>query len=728
MAQMTDDLDDLGSFLDFGEIDLNNIGNVDAMEYGNQVLQAQIISHPNTPFDDIGLALPPPSTATQDFGGQGQYGMLQQMEQNQQQYNGQAPTSHPFTVDSMYQPSMRQAYHQSHAQQHQFQPNPGFPPGQQVPPTPNSFDMHGRSGQFLPQGYQQGLQQCAVQEQRYGLRKDDALAFTPMVSPAGTPQSNVLPEFTIPGAYFSPLTSPMLHAQLAQNAQQHRQNHQGYYTNPSTAPNSNATSPTDPNIDIEMISDGLFLPESAITQTKKPKRKVATPRSVASSARVRQSPIQKPQKRKSGTLSQVMSSREDVVNEAQRSGNLQPKSAGLQPPAAFTGSSEDGSISPEPLSESVMGPPPRPGSSSTQSPALTAQQKETRAAAPGSAATPKSLLSCTGNQHPINDSTQNETRSGNHESLEELQLPEAANRVSCRPPLTQINTQVLPGPSNDETPRLSARKTPKLGPLSTPSSARPQSALASPSALGSPTTASTPGGLLKEARSDSKAGRINKKRGSVAGNGSTVVSPAIRPRISPSIKPLLPDGSSLHSPTHVLLLASKSNYQNLLEGNYLPGVSYPDSLSTGLTSKRTSHKVAEQGRRNRINDALKEMQSLLPKQATPKGGKENSNSDGSPDAGAGADGDSKESKEDAATKSNNSKAATVESANVYIRVVQAERRQWEAELLQREAELDRLRQENEKLATKLAEQATATACTEKAVKAIDSASPAFAEA
>lgn len=174
-------------------------------------------------------------------------------------------------------------------------------------------------------------------------------------------------------------------------------------------------------------------------------------------------------------------------------------------------------------------------------------------------------------------------------------------------------------------------------------------------------------------------------------------------------------------------MASKSNYQNLLEGNHLPGVSYPDSLSTGLTSKRTSHKVAEQGRRNRINDALKEMQSLLPKQATTKGSKDNSNSDESPDAGPGADADSKESKEDAAAKSNNSKAATVESANVYIRVMQAEHRQREADLRAREEELERLKRENEELAKKLAAHSVATTGAEGAVKAIDSASPVATE-
>lgn len=124
----------------------------------------------------------------------------------------------------------------------------------------------------------------------------------------------------------------------------------------------------------------------------------------------------------------------------------------------------------------------------------------------------------------------------------------------------------------------------------------------------------------------------------------------------------------MSSPTHALLLASKSNYQNLLEGNHLPGVHYPDSLSTGLTSKRTSHKVAEQGRRNRINEALKEMQSLLPKQALPKGAKEGT-SDGGAESG---DADGKDSKEDAQAKSNSSKAATVESANEYIRKLQRE--------------------------------------------------------
>ena len=49
-----------------------------------------------------------------------------------------------------------------------------------------------------------------------------------------------------------------------------------------------------------------------------------------------------------------------------------------------------------------------------------------------------------------------------------------------------------------------------------------------------------------------------------------------------------------------------------MEGNEVPGIQYPAGLSSHLTSKRTSHKIAEQGRRHRINNALKEIGDLLP--------------------------------------------------------------------------------------------------------------------
>jgi hypothetical protein len=84
-------------------------------------------------------------------------------------------------------------------------------------------------------------------------------------------------------------------------------------------------------------------------------------------------------------------------------------------------------------------------------------------------------------------------------------------------------------------------------------------------------------------------------------------------------------------------------------------------LAENLSSKRTSHKIAEQGRRNRINSALKEIESLLPPSATSNVKKERSSSND------GDDGDKA-----GVVGQGNSKASTVEMAIVYIRALQQE--------------------------------------------------------
>lgn len=134
------------------------------------------------------------------------------------------------------------------------------------------------------------------------------------------------------------------------------------------------------------------------------------------------------------------------------------------------------------------------------------------------------------------------------------------------------------------------------------------------------------------------------------------------PKVSPSIKPLLPSGML---DTNALLLASKSNYQNIVEGNHSHlGLQYPEHLSTNLTSKRTSHKIAEQGRRNRINSALAEMATLLP--AGLKARKGTDEGEGSPPGGGagGAKGNG--------GKEQTSKAHTVELAIEYIKMLKKE--------------------------------------------------------
>lgn len=138
--------------------------------------------------------------------------------------------------------------------------------------------------------------------------------------------------------------------------------------------------------------------------------------------------------------------------------------------------------------------------------------------------------------------------------------------------------------------------------------------------------------------------------------------------------------------TSALLLASKSNYQNILEGTHLPGVSYPEALSTNLTSKRTSHKIAEQGRRNRINMALQEIALLLPPPTPPNQGtngvvgKDGGSNDGSP-------GGTSIIVTGANAQQSNSKASTVELAIEYIKSLQAELRDVKGKLDVAEKEL-----------------------------------------
>jgi hypothetical protein len=132
----------------------------------------------------------------------------------------------------------------------------------------------------------------------------------------------------------------------------------------------------------------------------------------------------------------------------------------------------------------------------------------------------------------------------------------------------------------------------------------------------------------------------------------------------------------------------------LIEGTHLPGVSYPTELSTNLTSKRTSHKIAEQGRRNRINLALQEMMRLLPR----SGSKQLALLD-SLDSPKDDDGSSK-----SGGKSNgNSKAATVESAIEYIKALKRESEDMSKVAEEKDKECETLRKRVEAMEKLLSE-------------------------
>jgi len=423
----------------------------------------------------------------------GQHGQMSQQHQQQQQQQPQ------HTQDQM----QGMVYRQQHP----------------IPPTPNSYELHGGDHAHYAQHQMDAQARSYLEQQFQRQQKQDN--FTPLVSPAVTPQDShyqqQLPEFAVPGTYFSPLTSPAL---LAQNAL--RQRRAGQHTQPSTAGTSAAPSPTGSNFDIDMTGNESLPIKQAVRRRKQHDSPIAR----GSATSLRQSPAVKPKKRKSESLSTALA--DSVITQ-----QLQSRE-----------NSANDSVSPEALSDSLMGPPPRPGSA-VQSPVINPQANSAppstivngnanmNRAAP---ATPASLMYIDNSQRAniaqrLTQSVQPSAMSRQEPGLDDFALPPSA--TSNRQPRSGIA-------SADTTPRIQARKTPKLGPLTTASSTmnRPGSATSSPSisAITSPQSASTP-----FFGKDGKP-RKNSKRGSISAGSNVLVSPALRPKISPSIKPLLPEG------------------------------------------------------------------------------------------------------------------------------------------------------------------------------------------
>ena len=517
------------------------------------------------------------------------------------------------------------------------------------------------------------------------------MIFTPLVSPAVTPLDTQFqyPDYAAPAVAFSPLTSPALRAQ--NQAAQH-----SVYGAVRGSDTSDTTSPIDPSLEISATSAG-----STAASLRKSKRKTSSSSTKNPARAVRQSPAMKPNNRKKQPSGTVIPPKEisGIIEEARRSNhttNAQQATDGkLHFPYSQDSSGPD-SVSPEPLSDILMPPPATPKSSSaSRSPYLNANQNGHQAAplldTDGEPATPASLMkirkqAAKGNGMTRPTSSLKEqtalAEADMEQIMEDIVLPEPAN-TTRKPALTPINTADVN--SDHSTPTVGARKTPSYGPASAPITAN-TSALPSPHLVSSPASA----GAIKRVDSRLKS-RDPKKRNS---QSSVHVSPALRPKISPSIKPLLPEGGKgilfhqvfstadawppviVSAETSALLLASKSNYQNILEGTHLPGVSYPETLSTNLTSKRTSHKIAEQGRRNRINTALQEIASLLPPSTPQANGQSGDMGGTSPSLMMSG----------SLAQQSNSKASTVELAIEYIKSLQKELSETKAKLRAAEGE------------------------------------------
>lgn len=480
------------------------------------------------------------------------------------------------------------------------------------------------------------------------------MAFTPLVSPAVTPLDphfNMENAFAVPGTYFSPLTSPALHAQPdSASAYDHS-------TNSNNSP-----------IDMDLETPPATQPAQPTQDLAKKARRnnAAKARSKAS---IKNSPIAKPQRRKVGPSPAIMS---QVLTEVDERKLQNGADAGLLPlPATSTeGSEENASVSPENLTD--MPPPPVPARrSNSKSPYIPAQNGNGTQAPPLSLgderqqphpATPASLMKLPSSK---GKKAQPNTQQGDTatENIESLELPESVSNRPLAPIDTQIAAQFPgatdqpgsasrsavfhPSPSPNLRPAsgtLSASQSPSLGPPSTGPSAR-----------------KTPQLLSRNSRKRS--------------TGSVHVSPALLPRISPSLKPLMPGTPGMSAEDTSRLLMSKSNYQNILEGNTVPGVNYPSELSTNLTSKRTSHKIAEQGRRNRINSALQIMAGLLPDQQKP------TSEDGE---------DKKDGKQSNNSNTPSSKASVVENAIVHMKNLQQENGDLKKELEELRSQMEQM--------------------------------------
>ena len=395
-----------------------------------------------------------------------------------------------------------------------------------VPPTPNSLEMQAGHQHFPVMNRAVLDSLIRKQQEQVGVGTYEVwvganrtqMVFTPLVSPAVTPldtQFARVPEYAVPGEYFSPLTSPAL------NAQNQRQPRSGYGSIKGSD-TSEAPSPVD--MDIDSTS---HTPDQALKQ--KPKRKAPAKPSTRT---VRQSPAMKPQSKKKQSGSTIFPPRdiadimEGFTDSNQTLSPARPGSGKLSLPQS-QGSSETGSISPEPLSEVLMPPPatPRPGTAG-RSPTILPQEGSRSAPlkAMDNPATPASLMKLQKNAKITSNPRMASTAAAS--GVVDIAVTDSSYNGKAKPDL-QVDTQME---DDQVTPTLNARIGPASAPLTASTPVPP-----SPAFSTAASTVASPNG-----KTAFKPGPKGKKR-----NSSSHASPALRPKISPSIKPLLPEGGKL---------------------------------------------------------------------------------------------------------------------------------------------------------------------------------------
>jgi hypothetical protein len=175
----------------------------------------------------------------------------------------------------------------------------------------------------------------------------------------------------------------------------------------------------------------------------------------------------------------------------------------------------DDSVSPEPLSEAAMRPPPVPPPPGKSPMTL----KPTSKGDANHPATPATLMRFPSKQN-VSKTNLSSSAQPLDDVMEDIMLPDAA-ALPGRSPLPELDTS-LAADEDEATPGQSA-KSAKVSADSTPRGALPKNT--------SSESFSKPG------KSDARGARGSKKRQSTS---SAAISPALRPKISPSISPLVP--------------------------------------------------------------------------------------------------------------------------------------------------------------------------------------------
>lgn len=330
-----------------------------------------------------------------------------------------------------------------------------------------------------------------------------------------------LPEYTIPGEYFTPLTSPALEAQ---NSNGSNNNAYTYHSRQVSDVGFVSTS-----AEVNPLP-GVSAPPSPsiIRKTNRRRGSTAASSRIPGRNKVKQSPSIRAQPQR--TRGKPTPNSDEFYNSLTQELNKPPNNDVRSLQVSSTEGSGQDSVSPEPLSEPLMPPPAIPAP--RKSPVITPQPPQS----PGNAATPATLMRIQRSQHALDFSGQfgGAHLESHDEIMEDISLPEAAApSVQPRPRVNRIDTSIRPSAAS---PAISANITPSMEPRSA-AERTPGSIALSPRTMAMP----SPSGPVPKRSDPSRSSISSRKRPSVS---STHASPQLRPKISPSIQPMMRGGES----------------------------------------------------------------------------------------------------------------------------------------------------------------------------------------